>query len=516
MAPSLGPNTIQPVAALSSTASASSSIYSRLDAHTLLPLDSSVALIGCVGPSCYNTDDGSAPVGSQQAVFGRRFDVHTSFIQPAEHIFTDLGAGDELRLHHYSWQLGRECFDPPSMTWRSIANGDWDAQLIVPAARHIVANVARPIVLALCNEMMSKDFVQACGGFRRYDPECPAAYKAMYWHVQKVFAREGVTHKQVIWSWNTMNVLLDAPARNESKSRNLAYGEEDWDEWYVGDENVSWVGINAFSADVRGNNWVTLRQLYEPFYRWVAPKSVQPFFHAFGTAEWYGDHTRKKAWYEELPSLLGPNGAFPRVRVATIYPEMKYDPQTSEESIAGFKWAANSPVFDAFGYANTTARTCCGGPSAAAEPCCWEEAAGEATTTMSTGNSGAPQIAPPILCDKRMVKLSLVANGDVSEYADTTFLQEAIATLAGVSKGAVEIYVVPASVDITVYIAIDDGSTIEAVSETLQQSLGSATAASSVLGIDILSAPAIDVMPDWAPPDFEIPEFNASKALGIP
>ena len=49
MAPSLGPNTIQPVAALSSTASASSSIYSRLDAHTLLPLDSSVALIGRVG-----------------------------------------------------------------------------------------------------------------------------------------------------------------------------------------------------------------------------------------------------------------------------------------------------------------------------------------------------------------------------------------------------------------------------------------------------------------------------------
>ena len=38
MAPSLGPNTIQPVAALSSTASASSSIYSRLDAHTLLRL----------------------------------------------------------------------------------------------------------------------------------------------------------------------------------------------------------------------------------------------------------------------------------------------------------------------------------------------------------------------------------------------------------------------------------------------------------------------------------------------
>ena len=119
------------------------------------------------------------------------------------------------------------------------------------------------------------------------------------------------------------------------------------------------------------------------------------------------------------------------------------------------------PVIGAVSMTGTTRQSA--QEKAAAEPCCWEEAAGEATTTMSTGNSGAPQIAPPILCDKRMVKLSLVANGDVSEYADTTFLQEAIATLAGVSKGAVEIYVVPASVDITVYIAIDDGSTIEAV-----------------------------------------------------
>ena len=89
------------------------------------------------------------------------------------------------------------------------------------------------------NEMMGKDYAAACGSFPRFSPECPAAYKAMYAHVRAVFAREGVTEKHLIWSWNTFNVPeIDKHGRPGNRS---------WDEWYVGDENVSWVGINAFN-----------------------------------------------------------------------------------------------------------------------------------------------------------------------------------------------------------------------------------------------------------------------------
>lgn len=389
MAPFFGPSSIEPAAELSNFGHGS--IYDRLDPKTLLPLDATVSLLGCVGPSCNTTDD-RFPGRSQQEVFRRPFDVHTSFIQPADEIFTAIVGGDELRLHHFSWQLGRECFDPPEMTWRSIANGDWDEKLLVPAARHIVTKVTRPIVLALCNEMMGKDFIQACGNYPRYDPECPAAYKAMYSHVRKVFAQEGVTHKHVVWSWQTYNVPVGGSAHN-NKTRQLidddqlAMTEKDWDDWYVGDDQVSWVGINAFNGAAGS---ASIRQLYEPFYRWVAAKSVLPFFHAFGTAERSNDLAWRKAWFEELPSLLGPSGPFSRVRVATLYPEDVYDPQTSDESIAGFKWAANSPVFDAFGYANATARSCCGGPNGHAEPCCWEGVSGRGVV---------PQMAPPRACN---------------------------------------------------------------------------------------------------------------------
>ena len=95
MAPFFGPSSIEPAAELSNFGHGS--IYDRLDATTLLPLDASVSLLGCVGPSCNPTDD-RFPGRSQQEVFRRPFDVHTSFIQPADEIFTAIVGGDELRL----------------------------------------------------------------------------------------------------------------------------------------------------------------------------------------------------------------------------------------------------------------------------------------------------------------------------------------------------------------------------------------------------------------------------------
>ena len=132
-----------------STATIASSVYDLLEPTTLLPRNSSVVLLGCVGPSCDHNGRGEPTHHTEENMLQRMFDLHTSFIQPSSSIFTDLTGGDENRLHHYSWQLCRRPFDPSNCTWRAIADGAFDKELIVPAARHIVANLTRPIVFAL-------------------------------------------------------------------------------------------------------------------------------------------------------------------------------------------------------------------------------------------------------------------------------------------------------------------------------------------------------------------------------
>ena len=60
-----------------------------------------------------------------------------------------------------------------------------------------------------------------------------------------------------------------------------------------------------------------------------------------------------------------------------------------------------------------------------------------------------------------------MASGVVSDYADTTGLQQKIATLVGVSFEAVAITVVSASVNITATIAVDESTTVAAVRAAL-------------------------------------------------
>ena len=139
---------------------------------------------------------------------------------------------------------------------------------------------------------------------------------------------------------------------------------------------MRWVGINAFNDPYDGNpeliNASSIRQLYANFYAWVADKQVQPFFHAFGSAEQPGHPGFKKYFLQALPSLLGPAGVYSRVRAAALYCGEGFDIQSSGEAIAGAKVAVNAPVFDAFGRANATARACCAGQQQHPHKCCWE------------------------------------------------------------------------------------------------------------------------------------------------
>ena len=88
----------------------------------------------------------------------------------------------------------------------------------------------------------------------------------------------------------------------------------------------------------------------------------------------------------------------------------------------------------------------------------------------------------------------------MSEYAQTSNLQRAIAEAAGVDVRFVSIRVAAASVLITATIAVPASTTAAAVQTALSSSLGTAAAASAQLGIPVVSVPTISVVDQASPP----------------
>ena len=90
--------------------------------------------------------------------------------------------------------------------------------------------------------------------------------------------------------------------------------------------------------------------------------------------------------------------------------------------------------------------------------------------------------------------LTIVASGDVSNYADTSSLRQKIATAAGVDDASlVTISVAAGSVIIIATIAVPASTTPAAVQTSLTSILATAAAASTALGITVETVPTITV-----------------------
>ena len=102
--------------------------------------------------------------------------------------------------------------------------------------------------------------------------------------------------------------------------------------------------------------------------------------------------------------------------------------------------------------------------------------------------SALPPSSPP---SSPQVLLTIIASGSVSDYADTSTLQNTIAQLASVDASFVTISVTAASVLITAIIAVPASTTASAVQADLSNSLATAETASNALGIPVESSPTI-------------------------
>ena len=83
--------------------------------------------------------------------------------------------------------------------------------------------------------------------------------------------------------------------------------------------------------------------------------------------------------------------------------------------------------------------------------------------------------------------LTLTASGVVSDYSDTSSLQQGIATAAGVHKSLVTINVAAASVIITAAIAVPAATPAATVLTSLTATVGTPAAASAAFGITVES-----------------------------
>lgn len=89
--------------------------------------------------------------------------------------------------------------------------------------------------------------------------------------------------------------------------------------------------------------------------------------------------------------------------------------------------------------------------------------------------------------------LTLTASGSVSDYSDTTSLQQSVATAAGVDRSLVAISVAADSVIITATIAVPASTTAAALQASLASKLATAATASTVLGVSLEAAPTVAI-----------------------
>ena len=111
------------------------------------------------------------------------------------------------------------------------------------------------------------------------------------------------------------------------------------------------------------------------------------------------------------------------------------------------------------------------------------------------GSAASTSSSPPPSTSHKTVVLTIMASGDVSDYADTTSLRQKIADAAGVDASLVTISVTAASVLITATIVVPASTTPAAVQTSLASSLGTAENATAALGITVESDPSITASP---------------------
>ena len=149
------------------------------------------------------------------------------------------------------------------------------------------------------------------------------------------------------------------------------------------------------------------------------------------------------------------------------------------------------------------------------------QSANAATLPSPPPPSPSPPPPSPSPSSSEFVLLTVTVRGSVSDYPDTSILQQIIATAAGVEASAVIISVAAASVIITATIEVPTTTTAATVQARLSTSLAIATAAEDVLGIPVEAVPVVLIanppsQPPLPPPSQPLPSEPSAASLSPP
>jgi hypothetical protein len=226
------------------------------------------------------------------------------------------------------WQ--RRFSDPaapqPAYSLESIAGGRHDAYIRSWARGARAAGV--PIVLRFAHEQSTEPGVRSWYPWQG-DPE---AYRAAFRHIVTLFRQEGADNVEFLWSAMWLNAWAS--------------------QYYPGDDVVDWVGTTTLNhgtgIDAGWAEWRTFDDLfvgqYQAALQWGKPIMVTEV----ATAETGGD---KAAWLFDAFSSL--ESKYPLVRSVLLFevtrdrewPSINWSVASSEESLAAFKSAINTPYF---------------------------------------------------------------------------------------------------------------------------------------------------------------------------
>lgn len=154
--------------------------------------------------------------------------------------------------------------DPPAnVELEDIAEGVYDADLKGNAA--VARRFGEPMMVIFAHEFN--------GSYTPYYGD-PQTYIAAWRHIHDLFAREGVTNVQWVWSPNYMSDRPNDPV-------------SDYNLYYPGDSYVDWIGVSGFNwGYTRASGWVSFNYLFEDFLIDTATRYDKPqIISLFGSVD---------------------------------------------------------------------------------------------------------------------------------------------------------------------------------------------------------------------------------------
>ncbi len=236
----------------------------------------------------------------------------------------------------------------PVYTMQSISEGRFDAQLKQWARDAKAVNYA---LMVEFGTEVNGDWFPWNGKYNGGDPVGPRRFRDAYRHIIDVFRGEGVSN--VTWVFH-----VDAQASPQAAWNSMR-------NYYPGDDYIDWLGISAYGAQTRDEDWQSFTQVMDSGYAELAvlAPSKPIALLEFAVTDGYPGHA-KASWIRDALAAIRSN-RYPRLKAISYWHEnyaneggvpslLRID--TSPAVIEAYREAVADPFFVAVATIGTSGR----------------------------------------------------------------------------------------------------------------------------------------------------------------